>query len=300
MEGLAGHYVRLRDTVLDCSSKTLIMGILNVTPDSFSDGGRFYDKVRAVEHGVKLASDGADIIDVGGESTRPGSESIPVEEELRRVIPVISALVKEVEVPISVDTCKSEVAARAIEVGAAMVNDISALRFDPRMVHVVAENQVGLVLMHMKGTPRDMQMAPSYDDLLNDISSFLHGRMLWAQERGVAPDRIMVDPGIGFGKTVAHNLTILKGLSHFKTLGRPIVLGTSRKSFIGHVLQADVGHREEGTAATVAVGIWNGANVVRVHDVAGMAPVVKMTDAIMRAGGGAPRPPNLSRETPGP
>lgn len=286
MEGLAGHYVRLRDTVLDCSSRTLIMGILNVTPDSFSDGGRFYDKVRAVEHGVKLASDGADIIDVGGESTRPGSESIPVEEELRRVVPVISALVKEVEVPISVDTCKSEVAARAIEVGAAMVNDISALRFDPRMVHVVAENQVGLVLMHMKGTPRDMQMAPSYDDLLNDISSFLRGRMLWAQERGVAPDRIMVDPGIGFGKTVEHNLTILKGLSHFKTLGRPIVLGTSRKSFIGHVLQADVGHREEGTAATVAVGIWNGANVVRVHDVAGMAPVVKMTDAIMRAGGG--------------
>ncbi len=286
MEGLGGQCVRLGERVLDCSSRTLIMGILNVTPDSFSDGGKFYDKVRAVEQGVKLASDGADIIDVGGESTRPGSESIPVDEELRRVIPVISALAKEVEVPISVDTCKSEVAARAIEVGAAMVNDISALRFDPLMVHVVAQNQVGLVLMHMKGTPRDMQIAPSYDDLFNDISAFLQGRMLWAQEKGVAPDRIVVDPGIGFGKTVGHNLTILKGLSRFKTLGRPILLGTSRKSFIGHVLQADVGRREEGTAATIAVGIWNGANIVRVHDVARMAPVVRMTDAIMRAGGG--------------
>ncbi len=255
-----------------------------MTPDSFSDGGRFYDRVRAVEHGVKLAGDGADIIDVGGESTRPGSEPIPVEEELRRVIPVISALAKEVEVPISVDTCKSEVAARAIEAGAAMVNDISALRFDPLMVDVVAQNQVGLVLMHMKGTPRDMQMAPSYDDLLNDIRAFLQGRILWAQDRGVAPERIVVDPGIGFGKTVEHNLAILKGLSHFKTLGRPILLGTSRKSFIGHVLRADVQRREEGTAATVAIGIWNGANIVRVHDVAGMAPVVRMTDAIVRAG----------------
>jgi dihydropteroate synthase len=286
MGGPASNTVRSRDMVLECSSRTLVMGVLNVTPDSFSDGGRFYDKVRAVEHGVKLANDGADIIDVGGESTRPGSESIPVEEELRRVIPVISALAKEVKVPISVDTCKSAVAARAVEAGAAIVNDISALRFDPLMVDVVAQSGVAVVLMHMKGTPRDMQIAPSYDDLLNEIGSFLQGRIQWAVDRGVQPDRIIVDPGIGFGKTVEHNLAILKGLSHFKTLGRPILLGTSRKSFIGHILQADVEHREEGSAATVAIGIWNGANIVRVHDVARMAPVVRMTDAILRAGEG--------------
>lgn len=282
MKGFRG-LIRLRDQELDCSSRTLVMGVLNVTPDSFSDGGRFYDPVRAVQHGLKLARDGADIIDVGGESTRPGSEGIPVQEELRRVIPVIQALAHEVKVPISVDTYKSEVAARALEAGAAMVNDISAMRFDPRMAEVVAEYGVPVVLMHMLGTPRDMQLDPRYKDLLGEILDFLRARIEWAISRGIAEDQIIVDPGIGFGKTLEHNLSLLKNLSRFCCLGRPILLGTSRKSFIGKLLGVDVHQREEGTAATVALGICNGANIVRVHDVARMVPVVRVTDAVMKA-----------------
>lgn len=282
MNGFRG-LIRLRDQELDCSSRTLVMGVLNVTPDSFSDGGRFYDPVKAVQHGLKLARDGADIIDVGGESTRPGSEGIPVQEEMRRVIPVIEALAREVKVPISVDTYKSEVAARALEAGAAMVNDISAMRFDPRMAEVIAEYGVPVVLMHMLGTPKDMQLDPRYKDLLGEILDFLRARIEWAVSRGIAEDQIIVDPGIGFGKTLEHNLSLLKNLSRFSCLGRPILLGTSRKSFIGKILGVDVDQREEGTAATVALGICNGANIVRVHDVARMVPVVRVTDAVMKA-----------------
>lgn len=282
MNGFRG-LIRLRDQELDCSSRTLVMGVLNVTPDSFSDGGRFYDPVKAVQHGLKLARDGADIIDVGGESTRPGSEGIPVQEEMRRVIPVIEALAREVKVPISVDTYKSEVAARALEAGAAMVNDISAMRFDPRMAEVIAEYGVPVVLMHMLGTPKDMQLDPRYKDLLGEILDFLRARIEWAVSRGIAEDQIIVDPGIGFGKTLEHNLFLLKNLSRFSCLGRPILLGTSRKSFIGKILGVDVDQREEGTAATVALGICNGANIVRVHDVARMVPVVRVTDAVMKA-----------------
>ncbi len=275
--------IPLRERALDYSSRTLIMGVLNVTPDSFSDGGKFFDIIRAVQHGIKLAHEGADIIDVGGESSRPGAEPVPVEEEIRRVVPVIEALAREVQVPLSVDTYKSEVAARAIEAGASMVNDISALRFDPNMVHVAAEAGASVVLMHMRGTPRDMQVHPRYDDLLGEIREFLDERVSWAQEKGVAPEKIVVDPGIGFGKTAKHNLAILKHLSFLHVLGKPILLGTSRKSFIGAVLQADVEQREEGTAATVVVGICQGANLVRVHDVAKAVPLVRMTDAILRA-----------------
>lgn len=282
MSGFKG-LIRLKDQELDCSSRTLVMGVLNVTPDSFSDGGRFYDPVKAVQHGLRLARDGADIIDVGGESTRPGSEAIPAQEEIRRVIPVIEALAHEVKVPISIDTYKSQVADRALEAGAAMVNDISAMRFDPAMAEVVAKHRAPVVLMHMLGTPKDMQVDPKYKDVVGEILDFLEARIHWAVSKGVAEDRIIVDPGIGFGKTLEHNLSLIKNLSRFRSLGKPILLGTSRKSFIGKILGVDVNQREEGTAATVALGICNGANIVRVHDVARMVPVVRVTDAVMRA-----------------
>ncbi len=272
-----------RKKILDFSSRTLVMGVLNVTPDSFSDGGLFYDHERAIEHGKRLARDGADIIDVGGESTRPGSDPVTLEEEIRRVIPVIEALAREVDVPISVDTCKAEVASRALDAGASMVNDVSALRFDPDMVRVVAERKVPVVLMHMKGTPKDMQLDPRYEDLISEIMEFLEERVRFAESNGVPPELIIVDPGIGFGKTVEHNLSIIKHLRRFKSLGKPVLLGTSRKSFIGKVLNVGVEEREEGTAATVVAGILNGADIVRVHNVARILPAVRMADAIARA-----------------
>ncbi len=272
-----------RKKILDFSSRTLVMGVLNVTPDSFSDGGLFYDHERAIEHGMKLARDGADIIDIGGESTRPGSDPVPLEEEIRRVIPVIEALARELDVPISIDTCKAEVASRALDAGASMVNDVSALRFDPDMVRVVAERRVPVVLMHMKGTPKDMQLDPRYEDLISEILEFLEERVHFAESNGVPPEAIIVDPGIGFGKTVEHNLSIIKHLRRFKSLGKPVLLGTSRKSFIGKVLNVGVEEREEGTAATVVAGILNGADIVRVHDVAKILPAVRMADAIARA-----------------
>jgi dihydropteroate synthase len=272
-----------RKKILDFSSRTLVMGVLNVTPDSFSDGGLFYDHERAIEHGMKLARDGADIIDIGGESTRPGSDPVPLEEEIRRVIPVIEALARELDVPISIDTCKAEVASRALDAGASMVNDVSALRFDPDMVKVVAERKVPVVLMHMKGTPKDMQLDPRYEDLISEILEFLEERVHFAESNGVPPEAIIVDPGIGFGKTVEHNLSIIKHLRRFKSLGKPVLLGTSRKSFIGKVLNVGVEEREEGTAATVVAGILNGADIVRVHDVAKILPAVRMADAIARA-----------------
>ncbi len=282
MKGFKG-VIRLKDQELDCSSRTLVMGVLNVTPDSFSDGGRFYDPVKAIQHGLKMAKEGADIIDVGGESTRPGSEPISAQEEIKRIIPVIEALASEIQVPISIDTYKSEVAARALKAGATILNDISALRFDPQMVKLVAEQNVPVILMHMLGTPKDMQLDPRYEDVVGEILDFLNQRIQWAMSHGVAAEQIIVDPGIGFGKTLEHNLTILKNLSKFGSLGRPILIGTSRKSFIGKILGADVDQREDGTAATVALGICNGANIVRVHDVARMVAVVRVTDAVMRA-----------------
>lgn len=283
MEGPCG-FIPLKNGALDYASRTLIMGIINVTPDSFSDGGRFCDPIVAVQHGKKMVQDGVDIIDIGGESTRPGSDQITPAEELRRVIPVIEGLVQEVDVPISIDTYKAEVAARALEAGAVILNDISALRSDPEMANVVVEHDAGVVLMHMKGVPKDMQLDPRYDDVVEEVRAFLHERIEVAQRHGVHPEKIIVDPGVGFGKTAEHNLLLLKHLPRFKSLGKPILLGTSRKSFIGRILQAEVNQREEGTAATVAVGICKGAHIVRVHDVATMAPVARMTDAILRAG----------------
>ena len=270
---------------LDFSRKTAVMGILNVTPDSFSDGSLFLDRESAVEHALQMVEDGADIIDIGGESTRPGSEAVGLEEELRRVVSVIEALALKVRVPISIDTYKSSVARRAIDAGASMVNDISGLRFDPDMARTAAAAGVPVILMHIKGTPRDMQKDPVYSDLMNEVVEYLRRSMSIAGDAGIDRSRIVIDPGIGFGKTAEHNLQILKNLSELETLGSPILAGVSRKAFIGRIL-ADAGPSErlEGTAAAVAIAVMNGANIIRVHDVKEMAKVVRIADAIKRGG----------------
>ncbi|RJP24681.1 MAG: dihydropteroate synthase [Candidatus Abyssobacteria bacterium SURF_5] len=273
--------LRLRSGTLSLSERTLIMGILNVTPDSFSDAGRFYRFDAAVAQAEKMAEDGADIIDIGGESTRPGAESVSEEEEARRVIPVIEYLVKRATVPISIDTCKAGIARRALDAGAQMVNDVTALRFDPQLAEVVAEYRCPVILMHMLGEPKTMQENPRYDAVIPEIISFLQARIDFALQRGIDPEQIIVDPGIGFGKTVEHNLEILRELARLKALGRPILVGPSRKSTIGKILGTGFEDRVEGTAAAVTVSIMGGAHIVRVHDVKQMARVSKMTDAII-------------------
>jgi dihydropteroate synthase len=278
------YKIDCRGKVLDLGSRTHIMGILNVTPDSFSDGGRFADAEPALAHAREMAAAGADIIDIGGESTRPGAAPLAQEEELRRIIPLIECLSAELTVPISVDTYKSSVAKKAIEAGAAIVNDISGLRFSPDMANVVADTGVAVVIMHIKGTPRDMQQDPVYDDVVGQVMAYLEEGIEIAVKAGVGREKILIDPGIGFGKTLEHNLIILNRLEEFRALGRPILLGPSRKKFIGTILGVpEPEQRVDGTAATVALGIERGARVLRVHDVAHMAQVAKMTDAIVRA-----------------
>ena len=267
---------------LDLSRRTHVMGVINVTPDSFSDGGQFFEKERAVEQALQLASDGADLIDIGGESTRPYSKGISADEEMSRVIPVIEALKKELGVPISIDTLKAQVAREALRWGASMVNDISALRSDPEMASVVAETGVPVILMHMKGTPADMQVNPTYDDVAAEIIGFLRKAMEQAVSRGVRRDRIIVDPGIGFGKTSDHNLEIIRGLGRFQCLEAPILVGSSRKAFIGRILEKKVHERDTGTMATVAAAVMNGAHLVRVHNVKQAVETVKVIDAIKR------------------
>ena len=267
---------------LDFGKRSYVMGVLNVTPDSFSDGGKYFQIDSAVERALQMAGEGADVIDVGGESTRPYSERVSAEEEIERVIPVIKALAAEVSVPISIDTYKSKVAEEALKAGASIINDISALRFDPRMAPLAGEAGVPVVLMHMKGRPEHMQDAPHYHDLLGEIEEFLKDAIELAVEAGVKEDLVMVDPGIGFGKTFDHNLQILRNLRRLTTLGRPILVGSSNKAFIGQVLGKDVGERMIGTMATVAVSVWNGASMVRVHHVKEAVDTVKMVDAIKR------------------
>jgi dihydropteroate synthase len=256
------------------------MGVLNVTPDSFSDGGLYFQKEAAIEHGLRLAQDGADIIDVGGESTRPFSEEVSLQEELDRVVPVVEALSRAVKVPISIDTCKAEVARQALKAGASIINDISALRFDPDIIPVAAEASVPVILMHMQGTPGDMQKNPFYQNLIPEILNFLKQAVDRAVSGGIKEDMIIVDPGIGFGKTVDHNLEILKGLGQFCVLGRPILLGTSNKSFIGHLLNKEPHERDTGTMATIAAGVLSGADIVRVHNVKKAVETVRIIDAI--------------------
>ncbi len=267
----------------DFSKKTYIMGILNVTPDSFSDGGLYFDKATAVKRALQMVEEGADIIDIGGESTRPGSEPVTIEEELKRTIPVIKALARKIEIPLCIDTYKSEVAKRALDAGASMVNDISALRFDPLMPAVVSEYKVPAVIMHIRGNPKDMQQNPLYEALIPEIFDYLRAGMIIARQAGISEDMIVIDPGIGFGKTFDHNLQIIHNLQEFNQFRKPILIGLSRKAFIGKILgDVPATERLEGTAAAVAISITNGANIIRVHDVKQMVKVAKVADAIKK------------------
>jgi dihydropteroate synthase len=276
--------LKLAGIELDLSARTCIMGVLNVTPDSFSDGGRFIDPAKALAHAEEMVEAGADIIDVGGESTRPGSEFVPLEVELGRVVPVIEGLVSlGTPVALSIDTWKSEVAERALDLGVHAVNDISALNFDTRIADLAAAYDAGIVLSHIKGTPKDMQVDPTYDDVVMEIGEFLGGAAARALSSGVKRDSIVVDPGIGFGKKLEHNLEILKRLGDLRELGYPVLIGPSRKSFIGTLTNAPVDDRVEGTLAAVALGVANGASIVRVHDVKETRRALALADAIVRA-----------------
>jgi dihydropteroate synthase len=262
----------------------LIMGVVNVTPDSFSDGGRFLDADAAVEHGLRLAGEGADILDIGGESTRPGAEPVGADEELRRVVPVIERLARSGQVRLSIDTTKAGVARAALEAGATLVNDVSALRFDPEMAALVAETGAGCCLMHMLGEPRTMQENPRYEDVVSEVKAFLEERLAFAVGEGIDEDRVWLDPGIGFGKTVEHNLELLRRLDEIVAIGRPVVVGTSRKSFLGKLAGGrGEGERLPGTIATNVLALERGASVFRVHDVAPNADALAVATATVRA-----------------
>ncbi|HYU56444.1 MAG TPA: dihydropteroate synthase [Actinomycetota bacterium] len=267
---------------LDCGARTHVMGIINATPDSFSDGGRFLDRAAAVKRGIEMVTEGADLLDVGGESTRPGSDPVSVEGERERVLPVIRGLAAEVDVPISIDTRKHEVAGAALEAGATIVNDVTA-GSDPRMFGLVRDAGAGMVLMHMRGEPKTMQQDTRYDDVVAEVRDYLAARVTAAVEAGVGWDRLCVDPGLGFGKDVEGNLRLVKEVDAFLDLRRPVLVGPSRKSFVGNVTGTEVAERLEGTAAAVAWMAGRGAHVVRVHDVKEMVRVVRMVDAIRRA-----------------
>lgn len=279
-----GRTWRCRDVDLPVFERVHIMGILNVTPDSFSDGGRFLAPDAAVEHAIRMVSEGADIVDVGGESTRPGAEPASTREEMDRVLPVIEALAGEIDLPISIDTTKAAVAEAALEAGVSIVNDVSAMRFDAAMPGVVKAAGAGVVLMHMLGEPRTMQEDPRYDDVVADVRRALLGWAAEAEAAGIPPECIVLDPGIGFGKTLEHNLLLLKNLAALtEGSGYPLLVGPSRKSFIGMALDLPLEERLEGTAAAVAWAAANGAQIVRVHDVKEMVRVVRMVEAIRRA-----------------
>ena len=260
--------------------RTWVMGIMNITPDSFFDGGRIADLDMAKTVAGGMIANGADILDVGGESSRPGAEPVPVEVEWARIMPVVESVVP-LGVPISVDTYHAETARRALRLGARMINDISALRHDPEMADIVAEAGCDCVLMHMLGTPRTMQISPRYNNVTDDICAFFDERISFAVRAGIREEALWLDPGFGFGKSVGHNLAILRGFRAFTRFGRPLVIGTSNKSTIGTVLDLPVHDRMEGTAATVAIAIANGASCIRVHDVRAMTRVARMSDAIV-------------------
>lgn len=274
------YSLKLRDRVIELGRRTLIMGILNITPDSFSDGGRFDDYDRALARGLELIAEGADILDVGGESTRPGSAPVPAEIELERVLPIIREVRGKCDIPISIDTAKAEVAQKALEAGADIINDISSLRFDPDMARVAAESGAPLILMHMLGIPKTMQVNPVYQSVISEIIGFLEERMQYAVENGVERGQIIIDPGIGFGKTVTHNLKIIRDLDSFSCMDRPILLAASRKRFIGSILGRPEIERELGTAVVNSFGIAAGAHMIRVHDVAFHREAVRVAEAV--------------------
>jgi dihydropteroate synthase len=260
-----------------------IMGIVNVTPDSFSDGGEFLDAERAIDHGRELAAEGADVLDIGGESTRPGAAAVTAKEEVARVAPVVQALAADGGPPVSIDTSKLAVAEAALAAGAAMVNDVTALRTEPELAGLCAERECEVVLMHMLGDPRTMQENPVYEDVVDDIKAFLAGRIEFAVSEGIEEERIWIDPGVGFGKTVEHNLELHRRLGEFAELGRPIVFGSSRKSFIGKLTGAEVDERLGGTIASNVIAYANGASMLRVHDVAPMRQALAAAEAILDA-----------------
>jgi dihydropteroate synthase len=264
--------------------RPLIMGVLNVTPDSFADHGRYFEQAHALAQARALVAAGADILDIGGESTRPFADPVPLEEELRRVLPIIEALAPEISVPISIDTYKASVARAALEAGATLINDISALRFDPDMAPLAAELEAPVVLMHMQGSPRDMQRHPHYDDLLGEIRDFFRDRLDFATSRGLSPDLLVLDPGIGFGKTWKHNLEILNHLDVFLDLGCPLMVGPSRKAFIGHILDLPAGEeRDIGSLAALAIAVTRGARIIRTHNVAYARQFLAVLEAIRAA-----------------
>jgi dihydropteroate synthase len=278
------HDLRVGDRVLPTATRCLVMGVVNVTPDSFSDGGRYLDHRAATAHGLALAAEGADLLDVGGESTRPGAAYVDEATELDRVLPVVEALTKAGDVPVSIDTRKAAVARAALAAGAAVVNDVSAGRDDPDLLGVAAQAKAPLVLMHMRGTPATMQEDPRYEDVVAEVEAFLADRCAAAEAAGVAHDALVVDPGIGFGKRDEHNYALLAALPRLTRLGHPLLVGTSRKGFIGRALDAPVHERLEGSAATVVWAVERGARIVRVHDVRHMVRTVRMTEALMAGG----------------
>ena len=272
---------RAGDREWDCEEATLVMGVLNVTPDSFSDGGRFHEADAAVKQAIRMAEDGADLLDVGGESTRPGSDPVPPEEERARVVPVIERIAREVDLPISIDTRKAEVAEAALEAGATIVNDVTA-GADPAMFPVVRDAGAGMVLMHIKGEPKTMQEAPTYHDVVAEVRDHLAARVEAAAAAGIERERLAVDPGLGFGKTTTHSLRCMREIDAF-LIGRPLLVGPSRKSFLGAILGTEADDRLEGTLAAVAWMVAKGAHIVRVHDVREAVRTAKVLDAIARA-----------------
>lgn len=276
------YQLRLRERTLELGSRTLIMGVLNVTPDSFSDGGEFFSLERARERALEIEAEGADILDIGGESTRPGAQPVPLEEERRRVLPVIEHLRGRLRIPISVDTTKYDVARAALEAGAAMINDVSGLRRDARLADLAAEFGAALVIMHSRGTPDIMQQLPPSPDILQEIRDHFAWALNLAHARGVAPEQIVLDPGLGFGKTFEDNLLILNRLDSFAQFGCPLLVGPSRKSFIGHITGKPPRERVFGTAAAVVAAIFRGAHIIRVHDVGPMRDVIRVADAILQ------------------
>jgi dihydropteroate synthase len=263
------------------SRRPLVMGIVNVTPDSFSDGGRFLDPNDAVAHGLRLVAEGADLLDIGGESTRPGSQPVPLEEELHRVVPVVQALSAQGKVPISIDTSKAEVARRCLDAGASIINDVTALAGDPEMSEVIRRTRAGAILMHMQGTPATMQVDPKYMDVVAEVLHFLEQRVRELGELGINAEQVAVDPGIGFGKRHAHNLHLLKDLPRFQQLGRPVCLGVSRKGLIGKITGRVAGESMVGSVAVVCDAVSHGAaQIVRVHDVRPTVEAIKMIEAI--------------------
>lgn len=260
--------------------RPLVMGVINVTPDSFSDGGGFLDAEAAISHAKKLVKEGADILDIGGESSRPGSDTLPAKEELERIVPVLEGVIDDVNVLISVDTCKPQVARKVLDMGAHIINDITGLT-SAELAGVVAEHEAGIVILHMQGTPKTMQKSPRYDDVVADILRFLRERVKRAEKKGIHRESLIIDPGIGFGKTAEHNLEIISRLKEFKSLGLPVLVGASRKSFIGKVLDKDVGGRLSGGLAMLSMSIQNGASIVRTHDVRESVDAARMTWAAL-------------------